>query len=67
MFTYTAIATHALVHFTVDDTICIIPVGKIRHPPIDQLNHGVSCTVQWTSTDVYDGMIVCVGKAINNY
>ena len=57
---HTAIATHTLVHFTVDDTTCVVPVGKITAPPIEQLKLGVPCTVQWTGAEVYEGNIFSV-------
>ena len=43
-----------------DDSICVVPVGKITRPPTEQLKCGVQRTVQWASTVVYEGKIVCV-------
>ena len=56
-----AIATHVLVNFNVDDSVCAVPVGKITRPPTEQLKCGVQCTVQWASEVVYEGKILCVG------
>ena len=54
--------SHVLLHFRVDDTVCIAPVKRITNPPLSQLTVGSSCKVKWDSKKEFDATVLCLGK-----
>ena len=56
----TALPSHFLVKFHVDETLCVIPKKNLVDPT--HLQVGGSCSVKWNATEVLEATIVAMGE-----
>ena len=59
VFTCTIAATHAVVLFTADDSVSIVPVKRIIKENIQVQQ---PCSVRWTDDTVYEGTLQAIGS-----
>ena len=54
--------SQVLVHFQVDDTVCIASVKHITNPPHSELTVGSTCRVKWDSKKEFDAKVPCLSN-----
>ena len=54
----TAVATHAVVLFTADDSVSIVPVKRIIEENVQVQQ---PCSVRWTNDTIYEGTLQAIG------
>ena len=58
----TALPSHFLVKFHVDETLCVIPKKNLVDPTHLHVQVGGSCSVKWNATEVLEATVMAMGE-----
>ena len=62
VFLSTDLPTHVLVRFNVDDCLSVVPIKNVVKQPDMPLKQGISCTVKWSSGELFACTVIGTGK-----